>query len=57
MNVHREFHFVEMRLREWSSGYACRKDEHRPGFRSTPPIDQAEWMSSVNDARAGTGRP
>jgi hypothetical protein len=59
---HREFHFVEMRLREWTSGYACSKDEHRPGFRSIPPIDQAEWTSYLagerrrrEDAELGLG--
>jgi hypothetical protein len=45
---HREFHFIEMRLREWTGQIGCGKD-HRAPVRSTRLVDEDEWERMVTE--------
>jgi hypothetical protein len=51
MSWHREFHFIEMRLREWTAFYGCSQQEHRAPIRSARPTDEEAWAAQLADQK------
>ena len=43
---HREFQFIEMRLREWTAFYGCAQD-HRAPIRPTRSTDEQAWEAHL----------
>ena len=48
---HREFQFIEMRLREWTSSYGCSQQEHRAPIRSARPTDEDAWAAMLAEQK------
>ncbi len=47
---HREFHFIEMRLREWTAYYGCAQD-HRAPIRPTRSTDEQAWEAHLAEQK------
>ena len=47
---HREFQFIEARLREWTTYYGCGQD-HRPTSRQPWLIDEEAWEAHLQAER------
>jgi hypothetical protein len=49
---HRDFQFLELRLREWTSFYGCDRDRHRAPIRSVTAVDEPGWQAHLEAERA-----
>ena len=45
----REFHFIEMRLREWTAYYGCDQTNHKTPARRPRPTNEDEWSEMLAD--------
>jgi len=47
---HREFQFIESRLREWTTYYGCDQD-HKEGTRRPRLVDEQAWNDHMRNER------